>query len=111
MKKLAYILSITFTLALLVHASYADRGVGKKKAKVTFNIKTPSSFSSSLNYNLRNGLKYTGSITNTFTPSVTNTLVTYKKGSSIYIIPTKPKVIVADVKQGYTGAKLIIKIH
>jgi hypothetical protein len=39
-----------------------------------------------------------------------NTLVTYQKGNSVYILPYKQKVLVADVQQGYTGTKLIIKM-
>ena len=96
--------------------SFADRGVGKKKTKIVLNIKSPNNFTSSLNFNLRNGMKYTGSVTtstNTVTTSSTkfNTLVTYQKGNSVYILPIKQKIFVADVRQGYTGTKLIIKVH
>ncbi len=92
--------------------SFADRGIGKKKSKVVLNIKMPVSFQSSLNFNLRNGLKYTGSLISS-TPKTysSNALITYQKGNSIYIMPYKQKLLVADVKQGYTGTKLIIKIR
>ncbi len=97
--------------------SFADRGIGKKKNRVILNIKTPSraNFNSSLNYNLRNGLRYTGSLMNATVvapsaPNTFNTLVTYTKGNSIYILPYKQKVVlVADMHQGYTGTKLIIR--
>jgi hypothetical protein len=110
---------ISFLTLLLVgqmFASYADRGAGKKKAKITFNIKAPVSFTSSLNFNLRNGLKYTGSFLSPVTNSKSNsfnfnTLITYQKGNSVYILPYKQKVLVADVRQGYAGAKLIIKMR
>jgi ABC-type oligopeptide transport system substrate-binding subunit len=99
----------------LMLTSFADRGIGKKKNRVVLNIKTPvnANFSTALNYNLRNGLRYTGSLLNTPAAPVGrtsfNTLVTYTKGNSIYILPYKQKVLVADVRQGYTGTKLIIR--
>lgn len=119
MKKMFRILLITTAFTGLLLTSFADRGLGKKKNKVTLNIKAPTSFASSLKFNLRNGMKYTGSsllrplaITNTTNTSSYsfNTLVTYQKGKSIYIVPMKQKILVADVRQGYTGAKLIIKM-
>jgi hypothetical protein len=120
MKKLFRILLLTTAFTGLLLPSFADRGLGKKKNKVTLNIKTPTSFASSLRFNLRNGMKYTGSSllrplgnTKTVTTSTYsfNTLVTYQKGKSIYIVPMKQKVLVADVRQGYTGAKLIIRMR
>ena len=101
-------------LTAQMFVSFADRGIGKKKARVVLNIKTPNNFTSSLNFNLRNGMRYTGSITtNSVTTSTTkfNTLITYQKGNSVYILPIKQKIFVADVRQGYTGTKLIIKVH
>lgn len=93
--------------------SFADRGVTKKRNKVVLNIKSPSNFRSSLNFNLKTGLKYTGSlVTNSVsTPSTFNYLITYQKGNSVYILPYKQKIFVADVRQGYTGTKLIIRVH
>ncbi len=95
--------------------SFADRGVGKKKSKITLNIKTTSTFSSSLNFNLRNGMKYTGSLINNAAPTLNpanfrNTLITYQKGNNIYVLPAKQKVLVPDVRQGYAGTKLIIRV-
>jgi hypothetical protein len=120
MKKIFRILLLTTAFTGLLLPSFADRGLGKKKNKVTLNIKTPTSFASSLKFNLRNGMKYTGSsllrpLGNTktvTTPTYSfNTLVTYQKGKSIYIVPMKQKVLVADIHQGYTGAKLIIRMR
>lgn len=114
MKKTARILFLVTILTSQMFVSFADRGVGKKKTKIVLNIKSPNNFASSLNFNLRNGMKYTGSITTnavtTYTTSF-NTLVTYQKGKSIYVLPIKQKIFVADVRQGYTGTKLIIKVH
>lgn len=112
MKKIARISFLFLTAIGLVYASYADRGIGKKKARVILNIKSPSSFNSALNFNLKNGLKYTGSLINTGTNATgLNTLVTYQKGSSVYILPYKQKILIADVKQGFAGTKLIIKVR
>ena len=94
--------------------SFADRGLRKKsKNKVILNISTNNSFKNSLSFNLKNGLKYKGDlyITNqTENNSIlATTLSTYQKGNTIYLIPNKQKIIIPEVKQGYTGMKLIIK--
>ena len=94
-------------------STLADRGVGKKKAKVTLNISNNVPFSKALSFNLKSGLKYTGSLLSSVetnrTSVVFNTLVTYQKGNTIYIVPYKQRVVVPEIKQGYTGMKLIIK--
>lgn len=103
-------------LLLTSFADRGDRGAGKKRTKVAFNIKMPSSFNSSFKFNLRNGLKYNGSLitpNRTVTRSrigTTNTFITYQKGNSIYIIPYKQKIIVPDYKAGTVGAKIIIRL-
>ena len=114
MKTSLRILSLVTLFTIQMNISFADRGVTKKKNKVVLNIKTPNSFKSSLNFNLKNGLKYSGSlITNSVTtnPNNFNYLVTYQKGNSVYILPYKQKILVADVRQGYAGTKLIIRVH
>ncbi|MEO8771448.1 MAG: hypothetical protein ABI402_15235 [Ferruginibacter sp.] len=94
--------------------SFADRGVGKKtKTKINLNIPANTSLKNSLSFNLKSGLKYTGSLI-TSVQKVNGSLisanvVTYQKGSNIYIIPYKQKIIIPEIKQGYTGMKLIIK--
>src|SRR4051812_4186612 len=94
--------------------SFADRGVGKKnKNRINLNIPINSSIKNSLSFNLKSGLKYKGSLLTGIQKEngiVTSTnVVTYQKGSNIYIIPYKQKIIVPEMKQGYTGMKLIIK--
>ncbi len=115
MNKLFRILSLVTLLTIQMNHSFADRGIGKKKNKVVLNIKTPNNFQSSLNFNLRNGLKYTGSLintsVNTTTPNSFNYVITYQKGNSVYILPYKQKILVADVHQGFAGTKLIIRIR
>ena len=115
MKKLFRILSLVILFTIQMNLSFADRGISKKRSKVVLNIKTPSNFKSALSFNLKNGLKYTGSLINTSVTSVPsnsfNCLVTYQKGNSVYILPYKQKMLVADVRQGFTGTKLIIRVH
>ncbi len=97
----------------VVLTSLADRGVGKKKAKISLNIASNVPLSKSLSFNMRSGLRYTGSLLSTVETSrgsiLYNSLVTYQKGNTIFIIPFKQKVVVPEMKQGYTGMKLIIK--
>lgn len=106
-----FLLLSLLTAQMLV--SFADRGIGKKKNRVLLNIKVSNSFASSLNFNLRNGMAYTGSVVNK-NPLVRtsgNSIITYQKGNSVYILPYKQKVLVADVRQGFTGTKLIIRVR
>lgn len=108
--------AIIITLISVTLATFADKGAGKKsKVKTAMNINTTSSTSlkASILYNIKNGLTYKGSllanrkvINNTVT---NNLLMTYQKGNTTYIIPYKTKVTVPEIKQGYTGLKLIIR--
>ncbi|RYG44355.1 MAG: hypothetical protein EOO01_19685 [Chitinophagaceae bacterium] len=114
MYKYAKILLLCTVLGGSMYSSFADRGIGKKKNKVTLNVATSPSFKKSLPVNLRNGLKFTGSLTvappKQTTSGITSTsLVTYQKGNSIYIVPFKQKVVVTEVRPGYTGMKLVIQ--
>ncbi len=106
-----------FAVALFATAfsAMADKGTGKKSktAKVTLNITTPSTLKNSLVFNLKTGLKYNGTVLLNQQRSgnsiFRNSLVTYQKGNTTYIIPYKHRVVIPEVKQGYTGMKLIIK--
>ncbi len=103
-------------LSSITLSALADRGIGKKnKSTASLNISTTGSLRNSISLNLKSGLKYTGSLlTNQQTDGKTilrNTLLTYKKGNTVYIIPQKQVMAVPDVSQGYTGMKLIIKPH
>lgn len=117
MALLSKICRITMLSVILVGTmlfSYADRGINKKvKNKVKLNISTNNNFKKALSLNLKTGLKYKGSLIaapdNNNISAISNKLVTYQKGNTIYIIPYKQKIIVSEIKQGYTGMKLIIK--
>ena len=115
MKQAKMILIILMSSGI-VFSAMADKGIGKKnKAKANLNITTGNSLRNSISLNLKTGLKYTGSLLVNQQVSgnvlLTNTLLTYQKGNTVYIIPHKQIIAVPDVKQGYTGMKLIIKSH
>ena len=116
MSKIAKKILLLGILTGTMLVSFADRGIGKKsKTKVLLNINTSNSFKNSISFNLKAGLKYKGSLlanTQQQTNSLTSTeLVTFQKGNSIYILPYKQKVIIPEIRQGYTGLKLIIKTN
>ena len=107
------------TIALLVsivQVAVADRGVGKKnKTKTLLNIVSPSLLRNSIAFNLKSGLSYKGSIiTNESYLSnsiMSNSLITYQKGNMTYIIPYKHKIAIPEMRQGYTGVKVILRAH
>jgi len=111
--KISKILLLSVMLTGFMLYSYADRRINKKsRNKVTLNISTNNNFKKALSVNLKTGLKYKGSLlTNSDKniSAISNKLVTYQKGNTIYIIPFKQNMIVSEIKQGYTGMKLIIK--
>jgi hypothetical protein len=115
MKRAKIILVVT-VLSGIAFSALADKGIGRKsKTKVTLNITTSNSLRNSVLLNLKSGLKYTGSLLanqqsqgNTI---LSNTLLTYQKGNTVYIIPHKQIMAVPEIRQGYTGMKLIIKPH
>lgn len=97
-------------------SAMADKGIGKKnKTKVTLNINSGNSIRKSISLNLKTGLKYTGSLMANQQVNgssyLSNTLLTYQKGNTVYIIPQKQVYTVPEMKPGYTGLKLIIKTH
>jgi hypothetical protein len=108
--------AIILALVSATTAVFADRGTGKKSNKVrtTLNI-TPSasSLKGTIMSSLKNGLSYKGSFSankHITTNGISSaTLMTYQKGNTTYLLPYKSKVAVADMAQGYTGLKLIIR--
>ena len=94
-----------FACTGIAFSSMADRGIGKKnKSKLTLNIATPSSsLKKSISFNLKLGLKYTGSLLtqqeNTGRYMMSKTLVTYQKGNTVYIIPYKQKIALKKIRK------------
>jgi len=111
------LINISLTVVILfsiVTEALADRGTGRKsKNKTTLNISAPSNIKNSIAFNLKLGLIYKGSLLNTRNTvgnAIVNTsVVTYQKGNTTYIIPYKNKITVAEMRQGYTGMKIIIR--
>ena len=107
---------ILFVLLLIfvsVNYSFADRGLRKKtKNKVILNINTVPSFKSTINFNLKTGMKFKGlAMTPTENCFISSrAIMSFQKGNTIYLFPSnQQKVIVPEITQGYTGMKLIIK--
>lgn len=94
--------------------SFADRGVrSRSKRTITLNINTTNNFNNSLSLNLKSGLKFKGleflETANSSAFAHGLTIMTYEKGNTTYILPNQRKIIIPEVKQGYTGMKLILK--
>jgi hypothetical protein len=101
-------------LVSIVAEAWADRGVGRKnKSKATLNITAPSNLRNSIAFNIKAGLTYKGSLLNSHqtigSSIMNNSLITYQKGNTTYIIPYKSKITVPDIQPGYTGMKIIIR--
>jgi hypothetical protein len=117
MLKKAKMILVILMLSGIGFSAMADKGIGKKnKTKITLNINnTGNSIRKSISVNLKTGLKYTGSLMANQqvngTSYLNSTLFTYQKGNTVYIIPQKQVYTVPEMKQGYTGLKLIIKTH
>jgi hypothetical protein len=116
MLKKAKMVLIILMLSGIGFSAMADKGIGKKnKTKISLNINSGNSIRKSISLNLKTGLKYTGSLMANQqvngTSYLNSTLLTYQKGNTVYIIPQKQVYTVPEMKQGYTGLKLIIKTH
>lgn len=90
----------------------ADRGGFVKKNKTRLNIVTSNTLKNSLRFNLKSTLNYKGSffinqrqIGNTL---VSDALISYKKGNTIYLLPYKQKILIPEYTQA-EGYKLIIR--
>ena len=108
-----------FTIALLtgiVSVAFADRGSGKKnKNRVLLNISNTASLKNTISFNLKTGLSYKGSLLSNHqtvgSSIMNNSIVTYQKGNTTYIIPYKHKIVMPEIRQGYTGVKMIIRYN
>jgi len=91
----------------------ADRGgFGRKRSNISLNITNLGTLRTSIYYSLRNGLSYKGStllgqqqVGNSL---YANTLISFKKGNTVYILPYKHKVLIPQFTAA-GGSKLIIR--
>ncbi len=90
----------------------ADRGGFIKKNKSKLNISTTGSLKNSISFNLKSGINYRGSYllnqTQIGNIIVTDEILSYKKGNTIYLLPYKQKILIPQYTQG-EGYKLIIR--
>jgi hypothetical protein len=106
---------LAFTILISVVSDvFADRVFGKKiKNKITLNLNIPSNLKDAIGFNLKTGLSYKGSLITSHSNMgsiITNSSVaTFQKGNTIYIVPYKNKLAVPEIRQGYSGIKIIIR--
>ena len=88
----------------------ADRGVGKRaKAKTNLNVSMPTgSLRGSLGLNLKSGLSYKGTLQSPKL-DVNQSLISFQKGNTTYLLPFKAKLESPDVRPGYSGLKIVIR--
>ncbi len=113
MSKITKLVLLIAALNGIVLTTMADKGVGKTKKRSSISSVRSAAYNKSLSFNLKTGLKYKGTLLNTLETNKSSvsyhSLVTFQKGNTIYIVPYKQKIVVPEMKPGYTGMKLIIK--
>ncbi len=113
MKLFTKILSIVLLFTGIALFALADKGGSGKKSKTQLNISTTGNLKNSMRFNLNSGVTYRGSfLLNTeqvgTTSIVSDAMISYKKGNTIYIIPYKQKIFIPSYSQ-QDGYKLIIR--
>ena len=112
MIKTSKIAAVVLLISFVSYIAIADRGGFGRRNKVHFNIITLNTLKNSVAYNLRSGLAYNGNtiLNQQFAGNsiFTNSIVSYKKGNTIYILPYKQKVLLPSYSPS-TGYKLIIR--
>ena len=112
MFKTSKIAAIVLLICFVTYVAVADRGGFGRRNKIHFNIITLTTLKSSISVNLKAGLNYKGNTVinhqQVGNSIFTNSIVSYQKGNTVYILPYKQKVLI----QSYTpasGYKLIIR--
>ena len=110
-KFLTQILFLTIATTSLSFTSPNDRGGKKGAKKVILNVSNTVAKKNSIFSQNFTAVKYKGL---SFGDASNNNLqikaTTYQKGNTVYIQPTKQRVLVPEFKQGYGGLKLIINV-
>lgn len=112
MLKTSKLALIALVFSFVTYVAIADRGGFRRKNNIHLNITTLNTLKNSVVFNLRSGLNYKGATILNHEASgnsiFTNSLLSYQKGNTIYILPYKQKIVL----QSYTpasGYKLIIR--
>jgi len=106
------IATIILLFCFVTLVAIADRGGFGRKNKISFNITTLGTLKNSIPFNLRSGLKYRGNTVlnkqQIGSSIFTNSIISYQKGNTIYIVPYKQKVLIQSYSAA-SGYKLIIR--
>lgn len=112
MKRTIRIFLVVTVSCVLGLIAYADRGGFVKKEKRQLNIESYGTLKNSIQFNLKSGLKYKGSdilsMQKVGGTVVTESIVTYKKGNTVYIVPYKQRIVTSEYSQK-EGYKLILR--
>lgn len=114
MKQFSKAILIFCSASSILLMSYADRGIrSRSHNNVVLNINTNKNFRSALTQNMKLGLNDKGfsyvEKQNEKGIYLGSTIRTFQKGNTFYILPNRNKVIVPEIKQGYSGMKLVFK--
>lgn len=116
MKKITNTALIVIVLSLAATVAMADRGgFGRKekKNKLKFDISAPSSLRNSIFMNLKTGMMFKGSqslmLQKTNNSLIDNSIVSFRKGNTLYIMPYKQKVLIPVYDKSNGGYKLVIR--
>ncbi|MDQ6757726.1 MAG: hypothetical protein M3004_12415 [Bacteroidota bacterium] len=114
MKKYSKLAVIVSLFCFATYIATADRGGFGRRGKIHFNIITINTLKHSIPFNLKTGLSYKGSSVLTHQQIgnfiFNNSIISYQKGNTIYIVPYKQKVLIPSYSAA-TGYKLIIRPH
>jgi hypothetical protein len=112
MTKYSKIISVVLLVCGVCLYAFADRGGFVKKNKTHLNINTNGNLKNSIAFNLKSGLTYRGSSSlgqeHIGNSVITESLISYKKGNTVYILPYKQKILIPEYSQK-DGYKLIIR--
>jgi len=104
--------SFVLLACLVTFVAIADRGGFGRRNKIHLNITTFNTLKNSIGFNLKSNLKYRGNtilnqqkVGNSI---FTNSIVSYQKGNTIYILPYKQKVLIQSYSPS-AGYKLILR--
>lgn len=112
MKRYTSIFIVVLLLCGIGYLGFADRGGIGRKNKPQFNIELHGTLKNSIPFNLKSGLVFRGSeiISNHRIGGslVTESVMSFQKGKTTYLIPYKQRVLIQDYSQN-GGYKLIIR--